>query len=469
MDSSTAQVLDSTPIYNVPPEVLHRILAHLIKPWGSPENLDILRISKYVYNVALPLTVKRFENPLGLEYNDPQSEVEVARYQRRNARFLRYLLIEKPRLAHYAQEISLREVQIERQTARSFGEHSEADLEFYADLLVNKLNMIIPFDSAVEWIDSLGKGCSDAHFTFLVASLPGLCTVAYDPANNDQDADARRARELAESPGAGIVPCFHTALLPLRSIEFSTHGLSSREIWHFRPDRNTSMIQKFERLPPRASSIEKISLSESHVSHRLLQALLNSCRAVEEFTLMSGLRVPGANIAPEVRPRELIQAFLPHADTLEYLCTTFDCHRHLRMDEIVLGKSFFGRQLADMTALTTIVADMESITGVCFRNLSNWARVVQHPNEMLELDEIPSVAECLPASLQYLELRNCTLVVRELMQDFLQQIGPGRQCESLRHLRLILDFYDMGREDHLQLWLDPTTPLILDLEYTPSA
>jgi hypothetical protein len=484
MDPSTAQGSDSTLILKVPTEVLHRILAYLIKPWGSPENLNILLLSKHMHNVALPLTVKRFENPLGLEYDDSEPEAQVARYQRRNARFLRYLLIKKPELAQHVQDIDLRALRVQGSTPNSFDEHSEADLTTYADFLVNKLKLVLPYVSAVEWIDSLGKGCSDAHFAFLVTCLPELCTVAYDPAGNDQDADAQRAGEIRKS--FAITRGFHTPLFPLFYVGFWNNGVSPREIWHFRPDSiyhemfarpdvrsilknhligGTLMAQKFEQLPPRASPVEKISLSQSCVSYHMLQALLNSCKAVEEFTLESGGCISGKNIVPEVRPREFIQAILPHAGTLKYLCATFDCHRGMDMDEVKAGASFFGRQLADMTALTTLVADMESVTGVHFRNLKNWSRVLQPPNGDPELEDIPSLAECLPASLEYLELRNCTLMFGDLMQDFLRHIGPGKRCAKLNHLRLLFNFYDLEDEDHLELWMSVNLPLTLDIAY----
>ncbi|CAG9986317.1 unnamed protein product [Clonostachys byssicola] len=485
MDPFTAQGSGSVLLYKVPMEVLHRILSHLIKPWGSPENLNILLISKHMYDVALPLTVKIFENPLGLEYDDSEPEVQVARYQRRNARLLRYVLIKKPELAQHVQHIDMKALRVEELTPTSFGEHSEADLTFYANYLVHKLKLVIPYVSAAEWIDSLGKGCSDAHFAFMAASLTEVCTVAYDTASNDRDADAQRAREISETQA--FARDFHTPLLPLFYVGFWNNGNSPRDLWHFRPDSvwhamfartelrsivknriigGTSMARRFERLPPRASPVEKISLSHSCISNDMLQALLNACRAVKEFTFESDGRIPGEDdITPEVCPRDFIQAMLPHAGTLKYLCATFVRHQDLDMDDIKAGKSFFGRQLAEMTALTKLVADMESVTGVSLRNLKNWSKVVNPPNGLPELDDIPSLAECLPASLEYLELRNCTLMVGDLMQEFVQNIGPGKQCEKLNHLRLLFNFYDLGDKDHLELWMSVSLPLKLDIAY----
>ncbi|VUC37020.1 unnamed protein product [Clonostachys rosea] len=489
MDPSTAQGPGSAPIYRVPIEVWHRIFSYLAKPWGSPENLSILLLSKKLYHVALPLTVNRFENPIGLKYDDNSGlEAQFARFKRRNARFLRLMLIQKPELSPYVQSLCMRSLTVDNQ--QPFAEHSERDLEFYADWLVNNLNLAIPFDSAVECIDSLGKGCADAHFAFLIAHLPGLAAVSYNPAYVEQDADAKRALELAESPGTTAIRRFHNTLLPLRSIDFSAYGRSPLEIWHFRPDRflpamftkpflesilrthvtgDDSLALGFEELPPRASPVKHIYLFQSKATHRMLQALLNSCESVVSFTLEGGRDSADVKIGPEVRPRDMIESLLPHKRTLRRLVTTFDAHQSLSPPEIMAGKSFFGRQLADMTALTRLTADMESITGVSFRQMKSWSKVVQEPKWMALPDNTPSVAQCLPASLKYLEVRNCTFVFAELMQEFLQQIGPGKLCPKLKHVRLLFNYTNLRDKDHLHLWMDATLPLRLDLEYMPES
>ena len=182
----------------------------------------------------------------------------------------------------------------------------------------------------------------------------------------------------------------------------------------------------FAAIPRHSSRVESIALVDSCVSAVALPAILGACKALRSFKF-----TPGAHCMNDLEfmPRDLTQAILPFASTLEHLHVNYGDSWNRKGWKDEPRRIPMGLGLRRMTALRRLVTGMQALTGM----LHGRYLVAGSP---LEVDGAPTLVECLPENLVHLGVLDCGLPIMPQNRELLDNIITGRRFQRLKRIRL---------------------------------
>ncbi|VUC24097.1 unnamed protein product [Clonostachys rosea] len=220
-------------------------------------------------------------------------------------------------------------------------------------------------------------------------------------------------------------------------------------------DADDLAVEPFCDVSPRSSSVEEIILHASHASHAdgiLLQVMLSRCKVLKKFEFIHG----SLGGYEGVMPRDILEAILPHANTLEDLYINLqDDPKKLCGSGLCPERFFMGTELRQMDALKKLTLGMQALTGTltCRRSEPDESEWSWLP---LSFIEAPRIIDCLPENLEYLKIHGCTKDILEQARELISV--AGQRFKKLRYFGILfydwmtpaVVLYDLGRGDHRQ-------------------
>lgn len=149
--------------------------------------------------------------------------------------------------------------------------------------------------------------------------------------------------------------------------------------------------------------------------------------------------------------QDLVDAMLPHAETLEYL------HINLQDDWpypfIRDTQKPMGVGLERMIALKWLAAGMQALTGTHNPYSAEMERRQHDGAAPLSVDNAPKMIDCLPPNLEYLQINYCGRSILPQMQELLDARAAGR-FSRLRTIHLLFQQELISLND-INLRFDP--------------
>lgn len=201
----------------------------------------------------------------------------------------------------------------------------------------------------------------------------------------------------------------------------------------------------FENLPPRSSPVEEILLRKSALSVKSVQGMMAACKALKRFEFTHGIYFFEAE---KMTAGDIMQAILPHKDTLEYLHVNMEDDWDKLWWQSLHETWYFGTDLRQMGAIKTLVLGMQSLTGMLAAPLENAESDIP-----LAIEGAPRLAECLPEGIEHLQIHGCGECILEQAQELLGIIKRGERYRNLRHIRFLFN-KETTNPDEVQLALD---------------
>ncbi|VUC36164.1 unnamed protein product [Clonostachys rosea] len=444
------------PLQALPTEIQSQIFSHLIVSYGPSPIHSVLRTCRQLYQVALPLSVQIFRNTAPLSASGgPCSKA-------RNTQFLHYILVSKPELAKYIETLifgifSSSDCEDEHEAS------IPVDVSIYEQRIKSMLGAATFRDYKPEcsrWIADLRRGSTDAQVALILLTCPNVKSLCFEEPEGAQNVLflLRLSRTLSSSARPTKIPVSNLrevygeathknfgykmgsqevsallALPSLRSYEIALAG-SRRE-----PEKALAS------LPSRFSSIEELTLYRSYVSGSVINSLISACKHLRSFVFTRGLYgLP----EPYMQARDIMEAILPHAATLENL--------HLNLDDDWYQKGppqrlYMGTELRRMVALKKLRIGMRALTGMLDAHPHG-----THGAEVLyEIDGAPRLTECLPENLEHLVIHGCGRNILDQAHELLRVIqNEGR----FSHLECIHFLFNHENIDPSEVQLRPGIP-----------
>ncbi|CAH0045021.1 unnamed protein product [Clonostachys solani] len=464
-------------LLNLPVELLTYIMGMLVTSIGPSHIHTMLLVCKYFYEIALPLSVHVFRNtaPLSVGTGDCS--------ERRNAQFLRYILIDKPELARLVKVIVIGNAR-SRRGSRELGTDATTvstpkELDIYEQRTRDVLQPVSQYNEFAmlreTLIEDLRRGFSEAQLSLIMLFCRHVRTLYFeqeDPICNLplvmtfgahlhtlhyvdlQPAPFSNVKEVYCEPGSKksgqiMWECAKTLMtLPRLRVYEAMLGDCSR------------VGGPFPRVPPRSSPVREIILNQSNVRPEMLNTLLQACTAVEKFELSKFVHDnkcasmcvcvrggPGyqtASVFSFVSARQVLRSLLPHRDTLTHLRLIMHDQRAKSMRTDLQWVVHMGTQLREMTALQTLEVEMESLTA-------------NHKSPVPA--DCPKLVDCLPRSLVKLQIQNCNALTVEPALELLGAVERGDTFTQLRQIRLVFDLDSVIAKDLGLVLNSPDTTL----------
>ncbi|CAM1511852.1 Fc.00g093650.m01.CDS01 [Cosmosporella sp. VM-42] len=451
-------------ILRVPFEIQNNILLHLIP--SSTESIHaILRTCKQLYDIALPLSVHTFRN-LSTDIRIGEKEGGPTR----NLLFLRYITITKPHLAQFVKCLIFSDFMTE-----GFGDDKSTrgpigdELATYTELMVQTFS---ESDTShwkswrSDWLKDLANGLDDAQISLLLVACPNLEQLFFGEPDQPQTfkrviyVAGKRSLQTSkqDSQKKVLLPLGRLVEFYLESQEtkygylmwsefakaFSLQDLRSFEV--VMANGGEGSEKEFEALPRASSNVEVIIMNKSCITAPVLHSMTGICKALRSFEYTRGVY---HMYDLEMMPRDVLEAMLPHARTLEYLHLNFNDDWQKPGWEDYLKKLYMGRELKQMTGLKKLVVGMQSLTGI----LDCQPDYIFSTELPLEVEEAPKIVECIPDNLEHLEIHGCGKAILPQAQALLDSIAIG-EYPKLKQIRLLFNSENITAND-IQLQCDP--------------
>ncbi|EGY17031.1 uncharacterized protein VDAG_08195 [Verticillium dahliae VdLs.17] len=431
-------------------EIQLLILHHLLP---SIESIHaVAKTCKKLYDVALNLTVHTFRYLGG----ESRLEDDLDRFTARTMQFVRYVTITKPHLAQHVKCVVLGQLNSEGWGRLSKSRAPKGkELALYIGLIERTLTEADGEDWKLwrfQWLAGLAKLSEDAEVALLLVACPNIEVLLMEESFKPEVlkrvihvAGQRSAKGSTSSGSSAEVdaPLRHLKELYMESGELKYGHLSFSEFakaFQIPSLRSFEVVRgngedyragDFEDLPKRSSNVEEIILRSSCITPKVLKAMTAVPRALVSFEYTMGLY---HMYDEEMKPRDLVEAMVRHAASLEYL------HINTQDDWPTGGNPetfVMGLGLRRLTALKQLAAGMQALTGT--RN--------PYPpeNENMNYDNLPEVVEdsprmvdCLPENLEFLQIHACGKPVLPHAQELFDARAAGR-FPRLRHVRLLFN------------------------------
>ncbi|KAK7417600.1 hypothetical protein QQX98_004421 [Neonectria punicea] len=442
----------STSLLTLSPEIQASILLHLV-----PSSIDsihaVLLTCKQLYEVALPLSVHTFRDI------DHESLLEPSTRPSNRLKFLRYVTITKSFLAHHVkciilEDFTTRDTDMPEATKQYY---TDEDLKTYQDL-IEKTTDDKPWRR--EWLHDFSQGIADAELSVLLAACPNLEQLffgePYGPVHFLRLIETATKRSLQMSGQANDTdrtkPLFNLKELFHESIEgkygylmwsqyakaFQLPRLRSYEC--IMANGAGDSAQSFENLPRRSSNVDSIMLRRSCIAAEVMHGITGACKALRAFEYTRGVYHMYDH---EMMPRDLLEALLPHADTLEYLHVNFEDDWAKNGWEEDPDHLFMGPELREMTALRKLVAGMQALTGM----LDGQPEMIFTEELPLEVENAPTLVDCVPRNLEHLEIHGCGKAILPQARELLDFISTRNQFRNLKRVRFLFNAEKVTRDE----------------------
>lgn len=169
------------------------------------------------------------------------------------------------------------------------------------------------------------------------------------------------------------------------------------------------------------SNIQSIILRDSWCVPRAIRSLIGACKDLRKFTYTCDIKKRTEYDDFEVTARDIMEALLPHNNSLEYL--HLDLMEEARTRTCLWGpreRLYMDVELRQMHRLKSLALGSQNICGL----LGNG--IVYHYTRDASIQP-PRVVECIPEYLEYLEIHSCGRNIISQLEEFLDTlIHPDR-------------------------------------------
>ncbi|VUC31682.1 unnamed protein product [Clonostachys rosea] len=437
----------SPSLSTLPAEIQTRIFSY-IEPKGIQ---NILLTCNQLYQLGLPLSVRTFRNYKYLDDGVYDNDENLA-VRSRSLKFLHYITITKPDLARHVKELLFGHYpawhDVEMDALAKPGPH---EMGVYRGLVEEAFAHDTHQEDkshCINLIEDLERGVPDAVNALILivcSRVEVLCYVeSYQPrhlervlqlASRNAQPSPACGQEIVKRPLANLRQVYHESqdtkygyLVWHRhaALLFQLPNLSTYEIVMANGSDEGGPL--FDALPPRSSAVEHMVLRRSAISQVLIRHLFSPIKHLRSFEYTRGVYHMYDN---EMMPRDLMEAILPHAETLEHLHINWedDWYKNGWADQP--ERLFMGVELGDMVALKTLVTGMQALTGL----LDAQPEDIFGPELPLEVEGAPTLVNCLPENLEDLVIHGCGKAILDQAQEFLNMISLGERYKSLRRVR----------------------------------
>ncbi|VUC37159.1 unnamed protein product [Clonostachys rosea] len=367
-------------LLELPPKLQTAIISHLI-PDATSSIQSVLLTCKQLYEFALPLSVHTFRYS-GCPYLDDRPPTDVYRSY---VQFLRYITVQKPELAQHVkvlivgwvakcesplptppgmEELAIYKTNIDAISTEDTHENSEA---------WKKL-----------WYDELASGDgADAFIAMLLVvckRLEELCFSSYHQHGVYNKHTGRIIHMAARWPSLppqvrrsipfAPLACLHTVYEEAEKYThfherdwskcvppiFSLPSIRSYE------SVMSSLINEthetFKLLPKGSSNVQDLVFRGACFSDTAVKSVAFACKSLRSFEYIRTRVRDRSDREDEMMPRDLLEAVLPHAGTLESLYVDFEDDSFKKRWSENVDKTYMGVDLREMTALKSLVAGM---------------------------------------------------------------------------------------------------------------
>ncbi|CAI6091985.1 unnamed protein product [Clonostachys chloroleuca] len=187
--------------------------------------------------------------------------------------------------------------------------------------------------------------------------------------------------------------------------------------------------RRFADLPPRSSSVEEIILHWSWCTADLLKNMLDSCRGLKKLEFSH--REFNATSGAAIMPRDILDAILPHASTLENLYLNMDDFQDKQVDNP--QRLHMGTDLRQMHSLKRLTIGMQELLGIHASALLNYNKATGQlaPSS-------PALLDCLPENLEYLLIHSCGGgIIIEQVHSLLHAITQSGRFNKLTYFGIL--------------------------------
>ncbi|CAH0054606.1 unnamed protein product [Clonostachys solani] len=487
------------PLQNLPPEIQCQIFSYLVTNDGPSHIHAVLKTCKRLRDVALPFSVQTFRNTSSPF--DPDSSGQVC--GTRSIRFLRYILMTKPELAKNVKTVILGQFELpgdeeeewedgssqddeeighedesdqdgvgsdpgsdsggqdDRQGAERGGRESddgdeiskiekecltEAELALFKQRINEALTPETDDyyeDGRALWFRDLRENHTDAQIAMILLVCPNIerlyfaepdspknVLLVLNLASNTQNSQTRPLSNLrevyheSEDDSYGYLLLYEHAIPLFRIPSVRSYGCVLA-------NGSDEAGRAFAHIPRRSSSVEEITLYKSFCTALFINNVFGACKTLRSFEF-----TPAVSHVDNDRmmPRDIMDAILPHANTFENL------HINLEDDEDKAwagpdDRIYMGTDLRRMVALKRLVAGMQSLTGF----LDGQPDEVWGDSPPLEVKGAPRLVECIPDSLEHLEIHGCGKAILDQAGELLGVIESGSRFKNLRRVRFLFN------------------------------
>ncbi|CAH0017098.1 unnamed protein product [Clonostachys rhizophaga] len=438
---------------NLPPELQSKICSYLVKSIGPSSIHALLRTCKQLYAVALPFSVQIFRNTAPIHIGrGPCSEA-------RNVQFLRYILISRPELARRVDTVILGGFTTTRDRVKTptAATSTKEELALYQEFIINALGLQlseVDLTRRDSWIAHLKEGSSDAQISLILLACSGVRRLYFEDYQEGSSQNQLFKKpdcfifllELAKALSTSNTSEFDAPLRNLRHVQAQSHEnndcgweqafrlmalpqLKSYE--SLDTTRRGNFAGDSTILPlittPQSSSVRSISLHQSLAPAAEVQALLRVCKHLEKFEYISPTFEPISGIFA----RDIMEAVLPHADTLHHLHINFsdECKKIGWEDDP--QRLYLGSELVQMTALRHLSIGMQSLIGKFD------PAPTDEQDTPPQIEGAPRLIGCLPESLVELSIRDCGKGILGQAKELMETIEKGERFNNLRRIVLV--------------------------------
>ncbi|VUC24154.1 unnamed protein product [Clonostachys rosea] len=453
----------------MPPEVHLQILSGLVTN-DSNDIFSVLCTCKKLYEIALPLSVKIFQEHTPYVPGNDDIPMRI-----RVLKFLRYITITKPGLASYVKTLVLGRWLLVRRFQQPIADPkgpTREEMDIYSEIIsrvvarhsdpANERNNISM------WIADLKDGMVDAIFALLLVVCSGLKEVCFPAPRESYDylqvGFSKRSHlgfilRLAtetdspdEAPLSRLQHVYHEGLEGEGYENWTDHALPFFRLPNLRTYECLygKVLEEDAVSPtllaPSSSTIQDLVFRSSCIPANFLKTILACSKTLRSFEYMRGLSDRGYPYTAAM-PRDVMEAIQDHAGELEHLTLDLDddfCR------ETWLGNSdriFMGDIVQQMTKLKTLVVGMLPLTGIINTGFDmTQFDVNEHLGTHDKIEGTRRLAECLPESLERLEIICCGKGILEEAQELLDLISMGRRFRDLSFVRFVFNigFLDLS-------------------------
>lgn len=442
-------------LLTLPLEIQSKIFSFLTVSYGKPNIQAVLRTCKQLYEVALPLSVSVFRN--AARYPKDQGVCSRAR----NLQFLHYILVSKPWLAKHVNTLITGRFTRDGSTdddgdTEDQTRISDKDLVVYQNLIEFSFSEFpvfgLPLHEGLSWGAGWVKDLSsrpDAQLALILLACPNIRTLLME--HSFEGVYVSLLLHFLRRCWTGLTDGkFPHKIIPLSNLQdFFQEAKSSANARNFSIEASVlfssprmriyecigmeasmEVAKDFSRVPRRSSSVEEITLYQSLFEADTLFSMLGACRALKRFE-MTFYRYTEAQLLDTASPRDILDALLPHANTLEHL--------HIALVEVWRNNSvlkntperlYMGARLREMHALKTLTAGMQALTGILPYRLT----CADMP---LKFEGAPRLVDCLPENLESLTIHSCGPQISDQLEELVQVTAQGDRFKKLSYIALL--------------------------------
>ncbi|KAH7178123.1 hypothetical protein DER46DRAFT_590621 [Fusarium sp. MPI-SDFR-AT-0072] len=430
----------------LPPEIQSQIISLVAESTDFKSVHSLLFSCKQLYAIALPFSVQTF-------CDIPRSEVpeKGSVVYSRIVQFLSYVSIIKPELARHVRTIRLYDW-LTNSYYKGTVHFDANDMVFYKQLILKifseKLGYLPPWKS--QWVGALEGGIEEAAVDLLLAVCTEVKTLTYGHPRHPScfsnilvAATGAFRRRRVEHPPSQLLTKLENVKHEAEDYEGCRQFYNHAQ-WLFR----IPSIRSYECVGARSpqmdefdidpmdegcSNVQSINLQDSLCVAPAIRSLIGACKDLRKFTYTCDFKKKDDNDEFEVEARDIMEALLPHENSMEYLhldfieaARTSSCHPGPR------ERLYMGVELRRMHNLKSMVLGSQNICGL----LGNGTVYYYTRDASIEA---PRVVECIPEYLEYLEIHSCGRNIISQLEEFLETLIYPDRFPNLSSVKFIFN------------------------------